>query len=137
MRDSRSNFMNNTGEITNQPFENLKSSRNISSTENGINAWVIIGYISSLLLGLPGIFIATFLINAKKTLPDGQIIYTFNERSRKHGKIILYMSSVILIGSILFFLNWLFLTLLFSNKLHFGSFLQALPAKFPANFFEL
>ena len=92
-----------------------------TSPENRINTWVIIGYLISLFGGIFGIFIAIFLINAKKTLPDGQIIYAFNERSRKHGKIILYMNSVILIGSILFFLNWLFLTLLFSNKLHFGS----------------
>ena len=115
----------------------ISSQSSNTSPENRINTWVIMGYLVSPFGGIFGIFIATFLINAKKTLPDGQIIYTFNERSRKHGKIILYMSSVILIGSILFFLNWLFLTLLFSNKLHFGSFLQALPAKFPANFFEL
>jgi hypothetical protein len=112
-------------------FENLKQKRSAILTRPGnrVNIWVIIGYISSFFGGLFGIFIATFLINAKKTLPDGQIIHSFNEQSRRHGKIILYLSSVVLILSILFFLNWLFLTLLFSNRLHFGSLFQSLSAQ--------
>jgi|ERR1051326_1164354 hypothetical protein len=113
----------------NDLYEIIDPSSN-TSPETRINTWVFIGYIVSLFGGLFGIFIATFLINAKKTLPGGQIIYAFNERSRKHGKIILYLGSIILIASILFFLNWLFLTFLFSNRLHFGSFFQSLPTQF-------
>lgn len=115
--------MNDLYEITDQSSN--------TSLENKINTWVIIGYLVSLFGGLFGIFVATFLINAKKTLPDGQIIYAFNERSRKHGKIILYLGSIILIISILFFLNWLFLTLLFSNKLHFGTLFNLCQQNFP------
>lgn len=73
------------------------------------STWVIIGYISSLLGGVPGMIIGSILTSAKRNLPDGSAGYVFNERSRKHGKIILYLGSSILILSILFFMNWFFL----------------------------
>jgi uncharacterized membrane-anchored protein YitT (DUF2179 family) len=86
-----------------------------SRHHNGINIWVIIGYIASVFGGLVGMFIGSVLVTAKKTLPGGGLAYVFNERSRKHGKIILYLSSVVLILSILFFINWFLL-----EKILFG-----------------
>ena len=77
--------------------------------------WVIAGYIFSLAGGLIGMIIAILILNGKKTLPDGQIIHIFNERSRRHGKIILYLGSIILVVAILFFMNWFFF-----EKLMFG-----------------
>lgn len=71
--------------------------------------WVIIGYISSLFGGFMGMIIGSILISAKKNLSDGNAVYVFNEQNRKHGKIILYLGSSILILSILFFMNWFFL----------------------------
>lgn len=59
--------------------------------------------------------IAVIILNGKKTLPGGQTIHLFNERSRKHGKIILYLGSVVLVIAILFFMNWFFF-----EKLMFG-----------------
>jgi hypothetical protein len=82
---------------------------------NKISAWVIIGYISSFFGGLFGIIIGSILLTAKKTLPNGYAGYVFNEASRKHGKIILYLGSIVLILSILFFMNWFFL-----EKILFG-----------------
>ncbi len=73
------------------------------------STWVIVGYISSLFGGFMGMIIGSILISAKKTLADGSVVYVFNERNRKHGKIILYVGSSILILSILFFMNWFFL----------------------------
>jgi hypothetical protein len=70
---------------------------------------VILGYISCLFAGLIGMFIGAFLITAKKTITSGRAAYVFNEKSRKHGKIILYLGSSVLILSILFFMNWFFL----------------------------
>jgi hypothetical protein len=70
---------------------------------------VIIGYISSLFGGFIGMIIGSILISAQKTLSDGNVVYVFNERNRKHGRIILYLGSSILILSILFFMNWFFL----------------------------
>ncbi|MFI5186311.1 MAG: hypothetical protein ACHQF0_06275 [Chitinophagales bacterium] len=102
---------------TGRPLENLnqKGATDVSAPGNGINIWVIIGYISSLFGGLFGIFIGSVIITAKKILPGGPVIYVFNERNRKHGKIILYLSSIILVLSILFFMNWFFL-----EKILFG-----------------
>jgi hypothetical protein len=73
------------------------------------STWVIIGYVSSLLGGVIGMCIGTIMVSAKKILADGRVVYVFNERSRKHGKIILYLGSAVLILSILFFMNWFFL----------------------------
>jgi hypothetical protein len=70
---------------------------------------VILGYISCLFAGLIGMFIGAFVISAKKTLPGGRTAYAFDAKWRKHGKIILYLGSSILILSILFFMNWFFL----------------------------
>jgi uncharacterized membrane-anchored protein YitT (DUF2179 family) len=86
-----------------------------SRHHNAINIWVIIGYLASVFGGLVGMFIGSVLVSAKKALPGGEIAYVFNERSRKHGKIILYLSSVVLILSILFFINWFLL-----EKILFG-----------------
>jgi hypothetical protein len=81
----------------------MKDNKKFQST------WVIIGYISLLFGGFMGMIIGTILISAKKTLSNGNVVYVFNEKNRKHGKIILYMGSSILIFSILFFMNWFFL----------------------------
>jgi len=90
----------------------------LSHQSNGIHILVIIGYISSFLGGLIGMFIASVILTAKRILPNGQAMYVFNERSRKHGKIILYLASLVLIVSILFFMNWFFLEkILFGRKL--------------------
>lgn len=80
-----------------------------------VNVWVLIGYFSCLAGGVMGMFIGSALVSAKKTLPDGRVIYTFSERIRRHGKIILYLGSAILILSILFFINWFIL-----EKILFG-----------------
>jgi len=73
------------------------------------STWVIIGYVSSLFGGFMGMIIGSILVSAKKNLSDGNVVYVFNEKNRKHGKIILYLGSSILILSILFFMNWFFL----------------------------
>jgi hypothetical protein len=105
--------MNEIGKI--QTGHSSEYSAIISKPGNKISIWVIIGYIFSLFGGLIGIFIGSTILSAKKNLPGGQVIYSFNERSRRHGKIIVYLSSIILILSILFFMNWFFL-----EKILFG-----------------
>jgi hypothetical protein len=73
------------------------------------STWVAIGYISCLFAGIIGMFIGSFLVTAKKTMPDGRVVHVFNNRNRKHGKIILYLGCTVLILSILFFINWFIL----------------------------
>ena len=53
--------------------------------KNFQGTWVILGYISSLFGGVIGMFIGSILISAKKTLPDGRVVYVFNEGNRKHA----------------------------------------------------
>jgi len=87
----------------------------MTNKSNFQRTWVIIGYISSLFGGFMGMIIGTILVSAKKSLSDGSIVYVFNEKSRKHGKIIMYLGSGVLILSIIFFMNWFFL-----EKILFG-----------------
>ena len=89
----------------NGPVPHNKRNIKGSSDHDGISIWVVIGYIASVPGGLAGMFIGSILVSAKKVLPGGEIAYVFNERSRRHGKIILYLGSVVLILSILFFIN--------------------------------
>jgi hypothetical protein len=76
------------------------------STESGKGpgAWLVVGYISCLLCGLPGMCIGSIIIHAKRK----DKTHLFNEQSRKHGKMILYTGSIVLVLFILFFMNWFF-----------------------------
>ncbi len=96
-------------DINDDELKNLKKQRlnQLSKPENGMNVWVVIGYISSICGGLFGIFIGSALTSTKKTLPTGEIIHVFDERSRKHGKIILVIGVAVLIISSLTLLYYL------------------------------
>ena len=54
--------------------------------------WIIIGYIFAFTGGLLGLFIGWYLLSFKKTLPDGERVYEYSERDRKHGRMIFYIS---------------------------------------------
>lgn len=56
-------------------------------TEEASPKWLIyIGYLFSVLGGFIGIFIGLYLMNYKKTLPNGETIYGFGTEDRKSGK---------------------------------------------------
>jgi len=57
--------------------------------------WVIIGYMTACLGGILGIFIGWYLLSSKKTLPNGEKVYNYNERDRKNGRNIFYLSIII------------------------------------------
>jgi hypothetical protein len=54
--------------------------------------WIIIGYIFAFTGGLLGLFIGWYLLSFKKTLPDGERVYEYSARDRKHGRMIFYIS---------------------------------------------
>jgi len=54
--------------------------------------WVMIGYICAIGGGILGIFIGWHLFSQKKTLPNGEKVFEYNEDDRKHGKRIFYIS---------------------------------------------
>ncbi|MES2108131.1 MAG: hypothetical protein V4577_05265 [Bacteroidota bacterium] len=79
-------------EIEEERIEELKK------PEPSQNGWVIIGYIIAIgCLAMPffisviGLFIGWHLASHKKTLPNGEQIYAYNETDRKHGKRIFYI----------------------------------------------
>lgn len=79
-------------------------------------AWVVIGYVLSLFAGIPGMIVGAIIMSAKRKLTEGGSVHLFDERVRKHGKIILYLGSSILIISILFFINWFMLEKVFFGR---------------------
>lgn len=54
--------------------------------------WIFLGYLLALLGGVLGIFIGWHLSSHKKTLPNGEQVYNYNEHDRKHGRIIFYIA---------------------------------------------
>jgi hypothetical protein len=76
-------------DLNNQRINELKT------TEPPQITWIIIGYVCSIIGGILGIFIGWHLSSYKKTLPNGERVFGYNENDRKHGKIILYLSIVV------------------------------------------
>ena len=56
--------------------------------------WIIIGYVCAFGGGVFGIFIGWYLANGKKTLPNGERVYEYNENDRKQGRNIFYIGIV-------------------------------------------
>lgn len=82
--------------VDQQKLTKLKNERieELSIPEKSQSSWIIIGYICAFLGGVLGIFIGWHLSSAKKTLPDGEQIYSYTSGDRKHGRIIFYLSLV-------------------------------------------
>jgi len=73
--------------------------------------WIIVGYIIALsgiilpfFITVIGLFIGWHLSSHKKTLPDGEKVYTYNEVDRKHGKRIFYLGIVVFVLSFGYFI---------------------------------
>lgn len=66
--------------ISNQRTEELKAA------EPNQSVWILIGYMCAFMGGILGIFIGWFLKSYKKTLPDGERVYGYNENDRRHGR---------------------------------------------------
>lgn len=67
----------------------------LAKPEENQKPWIIAGYLFSLLGGGIGIVIGYSLWKSKKTLPNGERIYSYNEEDRKHGKTIFIIGSII------------------------------------------
>ncbi len=66
---------------------------------------LLIGYVFSLTGGLIGLAIAFFLIFSKKTLPNGEKIYTYVKSDRKHGYNMISLSLLIVVVLLIVYLN--------------------------------
>ena len=78
-------------------LNSLKNERlkDLAKPEENQRPWIIAGYIFSLLGGFLGLIIGYFLWTSKKTLPNGQKVYSYSANDRKHGKYIFYIGLII------------------------------------------
>lgn len=86
-----------------KPVDNslLKSLNNrriadLSKPEENQKGWIIAGYILALLGGIWGIVTGYVLMSSKKTLPNGQRVYSYNEKDRTSGKNIFILGAFML-----------------------------------------
>lgn len=77
----------------------------LAKPEENQKPWIIFGYIFALLGGGIGIVIGYSLWRSKKTLPNGERIYSYNAEDRKNGFRIFLIS--IIVFPISFFLSFL------------------------------
>jgi hypothetical protein len=91
-------------EINDKKLADLTKSRieELKKPEPAQNSWVIIGYIFALAGGVIGLFVGWHLSTYKKTLPNGEMVYGYNEKDRKHGKWIFYLSIFVFVIAIIF-----------------------------------
>ena len=99
-------------QVDKEHLEALKQERldELAKPEKDQKVWIILGYILSILGGLLGVIIGYVLWTSKKTLPNGQKVYSFIENDRKHGKTIFYIGLVIFPISLLTRVFYLILT---------------------------
>lgn len=89
----------NRGEkVDAEMLDSLKKERLkvLAKPEENQKSWIIAGYLFSFLGGGVGIIIGYSLWSSKKTLPNGERIYSYKSEDRKHGK------NIFIIGLIVF-----------------------------------
>src|SRR5690554_4535168 len=83
--------------IDNDLLSSLKKERlnQLAQPEGNQKPWIIAGYFFSLMGGLLGLIIGYSLWTAKKTLPNGEKVYSYSANDRKHGKYIFYLGLIV------------------------------------------
>ncbi len=89
-------------EINPEVVQLLKNQRleEMTKSERSQASWIVAGYVSAVLGGIIGVFIALHLITYKKTLPNGDVISVYSDADRKHGLVIFCIAVVVLILSV-------------------------------------
>lgn len=79
-------------------LKSLKKQRlvDLAKPEENQKTWIISGYFFSILGGLLGIIIGYVLMTSKKTLPNGKLVYSYNDKDRIHGKTMFYIGLIML-----------------------------------------
>ena len=85
-------------------LDSIKKQRleELAKPEGNQKPWIAAGYIFTLFGGFIGIVIGYFLWTSKKTLPNGQKVYSYSEKDRRQGKIIFYVATIVFISVIIF-----------------------------------
>jgi len=96
-------------EISDQKIEAIHQQRieELKQPEPPQTFWVTVGYIIAftgivlpLFICVIGLFIGWYLSTFKKTLPDGEQVYAYNEKDRRNGQRIFYISIAIFVLNI-------------------------------------
>jgi hypothetical protein len=89
--------------VDEQELKALKDARisQVSKPEKSNRPWIIAGYIFAVFGGFLGIIIGYFLWTSKKTLPNGQKVYSYNTKDRKDGKIIFFIGLIFFVVGLL------------------------------------
>lgn len=81
---------------------NKKRIEDLSHHEASPNWLIYLGYFFAIIGGFFGVFIGLYIMKMKKTLPNGQTMYIYNDEDRKRGE-------SVLISSIIGIVFWLIL----------------------------
>jgi hypothetical protein len=94
-------------DISPETIELLKRQRikELAKPEQESRIWIYAGYIFSLLGGWIGIAIGLILVTAKKTLPDGQRVYTYPANDRNHGILMFTIGLIMLALSVILWIK--------------------------------
>ncbi len=65
--------------------------------EQNQTAWIIFGYCAAIAGGFFGIVTGYVLATSQKTLPNGEMVHTYNKTDRMHGKNILVLGIIMLV----------------------------------------
>ena len=92
-------------DVPDEKINAIKSNRikELGKQESGDSGWIIIGYALALIGGIMAVIIALPFLFAKKTLPDGNRVFIYNPKTREHGKIILLLTTIVIIVNAFFF----------------------------------
>ncbi|SHH73706.1 hypothetical protein SAMN04488109_5051 [Chryseolinea serpens] len=90
-------------EVNDEIIESLKKQRivELAKPDESNRVWIFIGYLAILFGGLFAIIVGWHLFTYKKTLPDGQRVYEYSEKDRRHGKRIFYLGMIVFYISII------------------------------------
>ncbi len=83
--------------IDKELLNSLKKERlkQLAKPEGNQKPWIITGYFFAILGGMLGLIIGYFLWTSKKTLPNGQRVYSYSNKDRRQGKYIFYIGLIV------------------------------------------
>lgn len=76
--------------------------RELAKPEDGHKSWIYGGYLFAFLGGFLGIFLGWHLYTSKRILPNGQRVFGYSEKDRRHGVRILIISIIMFIATVMF-----------------------------------
>jgi hypothetical protein len=101
-------LLNDRGiEIGEKELNEIKKKRitELSKPEKSQEIYVVLGYILAFFSGFIGLFIGWHLMTFKKTLPNGDRIYSYSKLDRNHGNRILIIGIISIIIWSLYFIS--------------------------------